>query len=104
MNYAMACTRYMHQYGEDRTRQALAEIAVSTRKWAQLNPKAMMQDPMTFDDYHDSRWIVWPFHHLDCCLITDAGASVVVTTAERARGLKKKPVWVLGGAKAMTII
>lgn len=99
VNYAMACTRYMHQYGEDRTRQALAEIAVSTRKWAQLNPKAMMQDPMTFDDYHDSRWIVWPFHLLDCCLITDAGASVVVTTAERARGLKKKPVWVLGGAE-----
>ncbi|MDE2900739.1 MAG: thiolase, partial [Chloroflexota bacterium] len=76
VNYALACTRYMHQYGEDRTRQALAEIAVSTRKWAQLNPKAMMRDPMSFDDYHDSRWIVWPFHLLDCCLVTDAGASV----------------------------
>ncbi len=100
VNYALACTRYMHQYGEDRTRQALAEIAVSTRKWAQLNPKAMMRDPMTFDDYHDSRWITWPFHLLDCCLVTDAGASVVVTSAERARDLRKPPVWVLSGAES----
>ena len=100
VNYALACTRYMHQYGEDRTRQALAEIAVSTRKWAQLNPKAMMRDPMTFDDYHDSRWIAWPFHLLDCCLVTDAGASVVVTSAERARNLRKPPVWVLSGAES----
>ena len=100
VNYALACTRYMHRYGEDRTRQALAEIAVSTRKWAQLNPKAMMRDSMTFDDYHDSRWITWPFHLLDCCLVTDAGASVVVTSAERARGLRKKPVWVLSGAES----
>ncbi|MDE2968501.1 MAG: acetyl-CoA acetyltransferase [Chloroflexota bacterium] len=100
VNYALACTRYMHQYGEDRTRQALAEIAVSTRKWAQLNPKAMMRDPMSFDDYHDSRWIVWPFHLLDCCLVTDAGASVVVTSAERARDLRKPPVWVLSGAES----
>ena len=100
VNYALACTRYMHQYGEDRTRQALAEIAVSTRKWAQLNPKAMMRDPMSFDDYHDSRWIAWPFHLLDCCLVTDAGASVVVTSAERARDLRKPPVWVLSGAES----
>lgn len=97
--YAMACSRYMHRYGEDRTRQALAEIAVATRKWAQLNPKALMRDPMSFDDYHDSRWIAWPFHLLDCCLVTDAGAAVVVTTAERARDLAKPPVWVLGAAE-----
>lgn len=99
INYAMAANRYMHEYGEDRTRQALAEIAVSTRKWATLNPKAMMRDEMTFDDYHNSRWIAWPFHLLDCCLVTDAGAAVVVTSAERAKSLKKKPVWVLGAAE-----
>ncbi len=97
--YGMACSRYMHQYGEDRTRQALAEIAVATRKWAQLNPKALMRDPMTFDDYHNSRWIAWPFHLLDCCLVTDAGAAVVVTTAERAHDLAKAPVWVLGATE-----
>ncbi len=99
INYAIACSRYMHDYGEDRTRQAMAEIAVSTRKWAGMNPKAMMRDPMSFDDYHDSRWVAWPFHLLDCCLVTDAGAAYVITTAERARDLPKKPVWVLGAAE-----
>jgi acetyl-CoA acetyltransferase len=99
INYAIACSRYMHDYGEDRTRQALAEIAVATRKWAQLNPKAMMREPMSFDDYHNSRWIALPFHLLDCCLVTDAGAAYVITSAARARDLPKKPVWVLGAAE-----
>ena len=100
INYAMAARRYMHEYGEERARQGMAEIAVSTRKWALMNPKAYMKDPMTFDDYHDSRWISWPFHLFDCCLVTDAGGAFVVTSAERARDLKKKPVWVLGAAEA----
>jgi acetyl-CoA acetyltransferase len=99
INYAMACRRYMHEYGEEKARQGMAEIAVSTRKWALKNPKAYIKDPMTFDDYHDSRWISWPFHLFDCCLVTDAGAAVVVVSAERARDLKKKPVWVLGAAE-----
>ena len=99
ISYALACSRYMHEYGEERTRQAMAEIAVSTRKWAQLNPKAFMRDPMSFDDYHASRWIAWPFHLFDCCLVTDAGGAVVVTTAERAASCRKKPVWVLGAAE-----
>jgi len=64
-----------------------------------MNPKAMMRDPMSFDDYHDSRWIAWPFHLLDCCLVTDAGGAVVVARGDRARGLRKKPVWVLGAAE-----
>ena len=84
---------------ERTTRQGLAEVAVATRKWALKNPKAYIKDPMTFDDYHESRWISWPFHLLDCCLVTDAGAAVVVTSAERARDLKKPPVWVLGAAE-----
>lgn len=99
VGYAMACSRYMHQYGEARTHQAMADIAVSTRQWAQLNPKALMQDPLSFADYYNSRWIAWPFHLLDCCLVTDAGAAVVLTRAERARDLAKKPVWVLGAAE-----
>ena len=99
INYALTCTRYMHEYGEDRTRQAMAEIAVATRKWALMNPKAYMKDPMSFDDYHNSRWISWPFHLLDCCLVTDAGGAYVVTTPERARDLKKKPVWVMSAAE-----
>jgi acetyl-CoA acetyltransferase len=89
----------MHDHGEARTRQALAEIAVATRGWAQMNPRALMRDPLSFDDYHNSRWIAWPFHLLDCCLVTDAGAAVVITTAARARDLPKPPVWVAGAAE-----
>ena len=101
INYSMACTRYMHEYGEDKTRQGMAEIAVATRKWANLNPVAQMHDtPMSFDDYHNSRWVSWPFHLLDCCLVTDSGAAVIVTTAERAASCRKQPVWVLGGGES----
>ena len=97
ITYAMACNRYMHRFGEDRTREGLAEIAVSTRKWANLNPKAYMHaEKMSFDDYHNSRWIAWPFHLLDCCLVTDAGAAVVVTSLQRARSTKKGGVRLLG--------
>ena len=84
INYSMACRRYMHLYGEERTRQALAEIAVSTRKWALKNPKAYMKDPMTFDDYHESRWVSWPFHLFDCCIVTDGGGAYIVTKKEIA--------------------
>jgi acetyl-CoA acetyltransferase len=98
--YALACQRHMHQYGT--THEQLAEIAVATRKWAQLNPKAMMRDPLTIDDVLSSRWVAYPFHLLDCCLVTDAGGAIVVTSAERAKDLKKKPVWVLGSGEAHT--
>jgi len=100
INYAMAARLYMHIYGDDFTRQGMAEVAVATRKWANLNPKAYMQaQEMSFDDYHDSRWISWPFHLFDCCLVTDAGGAYVITTAERARDLPKKPVYVLGAGE-----
>jgi acetyl-CoA acetyltransferase len=100
INYSLACTRYMHLYGEEKTRQGMAEIAVATRKWANLNPKAVMYDtPMSFEDYHNSRWVAWPFHLVDCCLVTDSGAAIIVTTAERAANCRKPPVWVLGAAE-----
>jgi acetyl-CoA acetyltransferase len=98
--YALACQRHMYQYGT--THEQLAEIAVATRKWAMLNPKALMRDPLSIDDVLSSRWISYPFHILDCCLVTDAGGAVVVTSAERAKDLKKKPVWVLGSGEAHT--
>jgi acetyl-CoA acetyltransferase len=99
-HYAMACMRHMYQYGT--THEQLAEIAVATRKWAMLNPKAMMRDPITIDDVLSSRWIAYPFHLLDCCLVTDAGGAVVVVSAERAKDCKKPPVWVLGSGEATT--
>lgn len=100
VSYSMACNRYMHEYGEDRTREALANIAVATRQWANLNPRAYFHDrEMSFEEYHESPWISWPFHLPDCCLVTDAGAAIVVTTRERARSAKKGAVTVLGAAE-----
>ncbi len=98
--YSLAATRHMHQYGT--THEQLAEIAVATRKWAQLNPKAFVRDPLTIDDVLSSRWISYPFHLLDCCLVTDAGGACVVVGADRARELAKQPVWLLGSGEATT--
>ena len=92
--YAMACSRHMYEYGT--THEQLAEIAVATRKWAMLNPKAMMRDPITIEDVLNSRPISWPFNLLDCCLVTDAGGAYVMTSVERARTLKQRPVIVMG--------
>ena len=98
--YALTAARHMHEYGT--TSEQLAELAVSTRKWAQLNPRAIMRDPLTVDDVLSSRMISWPLHLLDCCLVTDAGGAVVITSAERARDCAKRPVWVLGTGEAST--
>jgi acetyl-CoA acetyltransferase len=98
--YALAAARHMHEFGT--TSEQLAELAVSTRKWAQLNPRAIMRDPLTVDDVLKSRVIAWPLHLLDCCLVTDAGGAVVLTSAERARDLPKPPVYVLGTGEAST--
>jgi len=92
--YALACTRHMHEYAT--TKEQLAEIAVATRKWATLNPKAMMRDPITIEDVLNSRPIAYPFNLLDCCLVTDAGGAVVLTSMERARDLRQTPVALLG--------
>ncbi|HWO94221.1 MAG TPA: acetyl-CoA acetyltransferase, partial [Dehalococcoidia bacterium] len=98
--YSMACQRHMHQYGT--THEQLAEIAVATRKWAELNPKALMRDPIGIDDVLNSRWVAYPFHLLDCCLVTDAAGAVIVASPERAAKMKKKPVWVLGCGESNT--
>jgi acetyl-CoA acetyltransferase len=98
--YGFLATRHMHEYGT--TSEQLAEVAVATRQWAALNPKAFMRDPITVDDVLSSRLIAWPFHLLDCCLVTDGGGAAVVTSAERARDLAKKPVYVLGTGECVT--
>jgi acetyl-CoA acetyltransferase len=98
--YAMAAMRHMHLYG---TRpEHLAEIAVSTRKWAQLNPEATMRDPLSVGDVLASPMIADPLHLLDCCLVTDGAGAVVMTTAERARDLKQPPLAVKGYGEAHT--
>ena len=96
--HALGATRHMHDYGT--THDQLGAIAVSFRKHASLNPGAQMQDPITIEDYHRSRWVVWPFHLLDCCLVSDGAAALIVTSVERARNLRQPPVYVMGMGRA----
>src|SRR5919106_2291504 len=93
-NFGMLTTRHMHEYGT--TLEQWAQVAVSTRKWAALNPKARNREPLTVKDVLDSRPVVWPFNILNICLVTDAGGAVVMTRADRAKDCAKKPVYVRG--------
>ena len=92
--YALAATRHMALYGT--TPEQLAQIAVSTRQWATMNPKARYQDPITIDDVLSSPMQTSPLHLLDCCLVTDGAGAFVMTSAERAKSLAKPPAYVLG--------
>jgi len=96
--YALAARRHMQRFGT--TSDQLGAIAVAQRDWAALNPLAQLRDPITVEDYHASRWIAEPFHLLDCCLVSNGGIAVIVTTADRAAGLRRPPVWVRGWAQA----
>lgn len=88
---AMAARRHMHLYGTES--RHFGEIAVICRHHANLNPSAMMYGrPMTIEDHQASRMIADPLRLLDCCLETDGGAAVIVTTPEIARNLRQKPV------------
>ena len=100
--YAMAAQRYLHVYGK--TRAQLAEVAVAAREWALLNPKAFRYGagPLSVDDVLGSTMISSPLTAGDCCLVTDGGGAVVLTSAERARDLAKKPVHVLGYGERTT--
>jgi acetyl-CoA acetyltransferase len=99
-NYALAAARHQHDYGT--TSEQLAEIAVTMRDHASVNPLAQYRDPITIDDVLSSRLVADPLHMLDCCVISDGGAACVVTSNERARDLRKPPAHILGAAHALT--
>jgi acetyl-CoA acetyltransferase len=92
--HAFCATRHMHEYGT--TSEQLGAIAVAARKHACLNANATMRKPITLEDHQNSRWIVEPLHLLDCSLQSDGGGAYVITSAERARDLKNRPVYLLG--------
>ncbi len=92
--FGLITTRHMHEYGT--TLEQWAQVAVSTRAWATLNPKAMFRDPLTIEEVLNSRPICYPFNILNICLVTDAGGAVVLTRADRAPDCAKKPVYVRG--------
>jgi len=98
-SYALVARRHMERYGT--TSRQLAEIAVAMRRHASLNPEAKMRRPITVDDVLESRMISEPLHLLDCCIISDGGGALVVTSAERARDLRRPPVLVLGCGEAV---
>ncbi|MFF1258508.1 thiolase [Streptomyces sp. NPDC058321] len=96
--YALATSRHMYEYGT--TREQLADVAVAARAWAQLNPAAFERRPLTREDVLGSRMISDPLTVRDCCLVTDGGGALVVTSAERARDLAAAPAYLLGGGEA----
>ncbi|MEV0592771.1 acetyl-CoA acetyltransferase [Nonomuraea cavernae] len=100
--YAMAAQRYLHDFGG--THEELAEVAVAAREWALLNPAAFRYDtrPLTAAEVVGAKPISSPLTALDCCLVTDGGGAIVLTTLERARDLRKKPVEILGYGERTT--
>ncbi len=98
--YALAASRHMHQYGT--TREHLARVAVAAREWAVMNPVAWSRKPMSLEEALAAPMISDPLSVKDCCLLTDGGGAVVVTSAERAKDTKKSPVFVLGSGEAQS--
>jgi acetyl-CoA acetyltransferase len=92
--FTIPLLRYMKEFGL--THEQLAYVAVAQRRWAAKNPRAAYRDPVTVEDVLASRMVAYPFHLLECCLVTDGGGALVVTSAERAGSFPKPAVHVLG--------
>ncbi len=107
-NYSHAMVRHNHQFGT--TPEDFAHVAVVTREWATLNPRAVMYSeethefggPITLEDVNESRMISWPLTLLHCCLVTDYGGAILVARPEIARSLNTDPVWIAGAAENMS--
>ena len=107
-NYSHAMTRHNYRFGS--TPEDFAHIAVVTRQWATLNPRAVMHSkethpfggPITIEDVQNARMISWPLTLLHCCLVTDYGGAVLVTSPEIANSVKTKPVWIAGAGENMS--
>ena len=97
--FTVPVLRYMKTYGV--TEEDLAMVAVIQREWAALNPRASFKDPITVDDVLNSPMIAWPFRMLMCCLVTDGGGALILTSAERAKDFPTKPVYILGTGESV---
>ena len=95
--YALIAQAHMAKYGTTQTQ--FAEIAVAARRHAQLNSAAQMRDPITIDDVLSSRLIADPLHLLDCSLVSDGGAAIILTSAEKAKDFQQTPVYLLGAGE-----
>jgi acetyl-CoA acetyltransferase len=92
--FTLPVLRYMKDTGM--THEQLAMVAVVQREWAARNPRASYRDPISVEDVLASRVIAYPFHLLECCLVTDGGGALILTSAERARDFPTTPVYVVG--------
>ena len=95
---ALIARRHMLDHGT--TEDHLGEVACAARSHAVRNPAALMREPLTLAEHHASRWVAEPLRLLDCCLETDGGCALVLTSGERARDLRRRPVFVLASAQA----
>ncbi|CAN5356352.1 thiolase [soil metagenome] len=96
---AMMAARHSYEYGT--TPEQFAAAAVSARAWSLLHPDAPYPEPLTIDDVLGSRLISTPLHARDCCLVTDGGGAIVLTSAERARTLRRTPVYLQGFSESV---
>ena len=92
--FTIPALRYMKEFGL--THEQLAYVAVAQRRWAAGNSRAAFREPVTVQDVLASRLIAYPFHLLECCLVTDGGGALVIASAERAADFPKPAVHVLG--------
>ncbi len=98
--YALAASRHMFEFGT--TREQMAAVAVAARQWALKNPVAWEKKPLSIDEVLGARMVSYPFTVRDICLVTDGGGAIVLTAPDRAKSLKKPPVYVLGHGQAIT--
>ncbi|MEC9239675.1 MAG: thiolase [Pseudomonadota bacterium] len=97
--FTVGVLRYMKEFGL--THEQLASVAVVQREWAGLNPRASYREPITVADVLESRMIAYPFHKLECCLVTDGGGALILTAAERAPDFPTKLVYILGTGESV---
>ena len=97
--FTLPVLRFMKDHGL--THEQLAMVAVVQRQWAALNPRATHRDPITVDDVLNSRMIAYPFHLLECCLVTDGGGALILTTADRVDSFPTTPVHILGTGESV---
>jgi acetyl-CoA acetyltransferase len=95
--FALIARRHMHEFGT--TNSQMARVAATIRNYGHRNPEAVMfgKGPYGIDDVLASPMVASPFHRLDCCLVNEGGCALVITTAERARDLRRPPIRLLGG-------
>ena len=97
--FTVPVLRYMKRYGV--TVEQIAEVCVVQREWAGKNPRATFRNPITVEDVLSSRMIAYPFRLLMCCLVTDGGGALILTSADRAKDFPTKPVYILGTGESV---